>query len=217
MNHDMTFYGRSLLFLGAHPDDIELGAGALIAHIRDQADIRCVTLSDNQKNPDLANLVQEHQESMRILGVPSDNVILGPFQTRRFPENRQEILEYLIGLNRQYRPEIVFVHTKADIHQDHATVTEEALRAFRGITVLGFDVIRSSYGFFPNFLVEVTQADVECKIKALAAYKTYAGRYYFNEEITRSTLVRSGAICERPYAEGFDILRVIGRFGCITA
>ena len=215
MNHDMTFYGRSVLFLGAHPDDIELGCGALIAHIVHQTDLRCVTLSDNQKNPALGHLVEEHRDSMRMLGVPQENVILGPFETRRFPHLRQEILEYMIDLNRKYRPEIVFVHTKADIHQDHATITEEALRAFRGTTVLGFDVIRSSYGFFPNFLVEVTQEDVECKIKALARYTTYADRYYFKEDITRATLIRNGAICERPYAEGFDILRVIGRFGCI--
>ena len=36
-------------------------------------------------------------------------------------------------------------------------MTEEALRAFRGITLLGFDVVRSSYGFFPHFLVEVDE------------------------------------------------------------
>src|SRR5699024_2639655 len=124
----------------------------------------------------------------------------------RFPQSRQEILEYMIGLNRTYRPEIVFVHTKADIHQDHATMTEEALRAFRGITVLGFDVIRSSYGFFPNFLVEVAEVDVACKANALAAYTADADRYYFREDITRATLVRNGAICERPYPEGFDTL-----------
>jgi LmbE family N-acetylglucosaminyl deacetylase len=104
------------------------------------------------------------------------------------------------------------VHTKADIHQDHGTVTEEALRAFRGSTVLGFDVIRSSYGFFPSFLVEVSEADVDQKVSALRQYKTYADKYYFNEAITRATLVRHGALAERPYAEGFDILRIVGTF-----
>jgi len=214
MNHDMTFYGRRVCFIGAHPDDIELGCGALIAHIVQQTEILCVTLSDNQKNPLLKNLVAEHRQSMAVLGVPEQNVILGEFETRRFPHARQEILEYMIELNRTYRPEIVFVHTKADIHQDHATVTEEALRAFRGTTVLGFDVLRSSYGFFPSFLVEVGEADVERKLQALAAYKTYASKYYFDPQITRSTLVRHGALVERPYAEGFDILRIIGAFGC---
>jgi len=68
----------------------------------------------------------------------------------RFPYSRQEILEYLIQLKQDFHPDVVFVHTKADLHQDHGTVTEESLRAFRGISVLGFDVLRSSYGFFPT-------------------------------------------------------------------
>jgi len=212
----MYFFGRRVCFIGAHPDDIELGCGALIAHIVRQTDILCVTLSDNQKNPELKNLVEEHYRSMAVLGVPKDRVILGQFETRRFPHFRQEILEYLIHINRTFQPDLVFVHTKADIHQDHATVTEEALRAFRGTTVLGFDVIRSSYGFFPSFLVEVTEEDVEKKIAALAEYKTYQNRYYFDPKITRATLIRNGAICERPYAEGFDILRIVGAFSCVN-
>ncbi len=216
MGASLTFSGKRVCFIGAHPDDIELGAGALIAQIVSQADVRCVTLSDNKKNPDLQNLVEEHYASMAVLGVPREKVILGEFETRRFPHARQEILEYMIKLNREFNPDIVFVHTRADIHQDHGTVTEEALRAFRGTTVLGFDVIRSSYGFFPNFLVEVSESDVQKKIDSLKEYKTYASRYYFEADLTRSTLVRYGAIAERPYAEGFDILRVIGKFGCIS-
>lgn len=203
-----------MCFIGAHPDDIEIGCGALIANIAPHTELLCVTLSDNQKNPALVNLVEEHYRSMAVLGVPEKSIVLGTFETRRFPHFRQEILEYMIQLDRSFNPDIVFVHSKADIHQDHGTVTEEALRAYRGKTVLGFDVIRSSYGFFPQFLVEVTEEDVEKKIAALQEYKTYASRYYFAPEITRATLVRNGAIAERPFAEGFDILRIIGAFGC---
>ncbi len=212
MNQDFAFHARRALFIGAHPDDIELGCGALIAHIVHQSEVMCVTLSDNQKNPLLTALPAEHRRSMAVLGVPEQNVILGSFETRRFPEFRQEILEYMIQLNKSFKPEVVFVHTKADIHQDHATITEEGLRAFRGVSVLGFDVLRSSYGFFPNFLVEVTAQDAECKVAALAEYKTYASKYYFDPAITRATMIRHGALAERPYAEGFDILRIIGAF-----
>lgn len=212
MNHDMTFSGKRILFLGAHPDDIEIGCGALISHIAARTEIKCVTLSDNQKNPTLKNVVSEHYRSMEILGLKKDNIIVGQFETRRFPQARQEILEYMINLNHEFHPDIVFLHTKADIHQDHATVTEEGLRAFRGTTVLGFDVIRSSYGFFPNFLIEVDEADVNKKILALSEYRTYDSKYYFDPEITRATLIRHGALAERKYAEGFDILRIIGSF-----
>lgn len=209
----MNFFGRSVLFLGAHPDDIELGCGALLHQIVNQTEILCVTLSDNQKNPDLKNLKEEHYQAMEVLGVPQDKVVFGPFTTRVFPDARQEILEYFLKLRREFGPDLIFVHSKQDIHQDHLTMTEEALRAFRGITVLGFDVVRSSYGFFPHFLVEVTEEDVNKKIEALACYETYRDRYYFNSELTRSIMVRHGALAERPFAEGFDILRIAGRFG----
>jgi N-acetylglucosamine malate deacetylase 1 len=213
MNGSLNFYGRKICFIGAHPDDIELGCGALISHIVNQAQILCVTLSDNQKNPELTHIVEEHYRSMAVLGVRSESIRVEKFITRRFPEFRQEILEYLFNLNREFHPEIVFVHSRADLHQDHNTATDETLRAFRGTTVLGFDVLRSSYGFFPNFLVEVDEADVEKKIMALSEYETYRSKYYFDSQITRATMIRHGALAERRYAEGFDTLRVVANFG----
>jgi LmbE family N-acetylglucosaminyl deacetylase len=208
----MIFYGKRVLFLGAHPDDIELGCGALIHNIAAQTQVLCVTLSDNQKNPTLHAVVKEHYESMAILGVSQANVIVGQFTTRIFPDSRQEILEYFLKLRHDFDPDLIFVHSRADIHQDHNVMTEEALRAYRGITVLGFDVVRSSYGFFPHFLVEVSEQDVNAKIKALLQYETYRDKYYFSSELTRSIMVRHGALAERPFAEGFDILRIAGTF-----
>ena len=208
----MNFFGKKVLFLGAHPDDIELGCGALLHHIAKHTDVLCVTLSDNQKNPDLQNVKHEHYDSMAVLGVAKEKIILGPFTTRIFHDSRQEILEYFLKLRREFQPDLIFVHSKQDVHQDHLTMTDEALRAFRGITVLGFDVVRSSYGFFPHFLVEVTEEDVNQKIEALSKYETYRDRYYFNRELTRSIMIRHGALAERPFAEGFDILRIVGEF-----
>jgi N-acetylglucosamine malate deacetylase 1 len=208
----MNFFGKRVLFLGAHPDDIEIGCGALLHHIVNQTQILCVTLSDNQKNPDLKNVKWEHYQALAVLGVPEEKIVFGPFTTRVFPDARQEILEYFLQLRRDFNPDLIFVHSKQDIHQDHLTMTEEALRAFRGITVLGFDVVRSSYGFFPHFLVEVTEEDVNKKVEALAKYETYRDRYYFNSEVTRSIMVRHGALAECHFAEGFDILRIVGTF-----
>lgn len=208
----MNFYGKRVLFLGAHPDDIELGCGALLHQIVDKTEVLCVTLSDNQKNPDLQNVKDEHLKSMAVLGVPAEKVVFGPFTTRVFPDSRQEILEYFLKLRKDFRPDLIFVHSQHDIHQDHNTMTDEALRAFRGITVLGFDVVRSSYGFFPHFLVEVSEESVNKKIEALSQYETYRDKYYFNSELTRSIMVRHGALAEIPFAEGFDILRIVGTF-----
>jgi LmbE family N-acetylglucosaminyl deacetylase len=208
----LKIYGKRVLFLGAHPDDLELGCGALIHHIANLADLSCVTLSTNLENPELRNVVDEQRRSMAILGVPADRLRYGPFVTRVFPETRQQVLEFLLQLREELQPEMIFVHSNHDVHQDHLTLTEEALRAFRGITLLGFDVVRSSYGFFPHFLVEVREADVDAKIRALAQYETYRDKYYFNSELTRSIMIRNGALAEAPFAEGFDILRVVGKF-----
>lgn len=212
MNNSLALFGEKIFFIGAHPDDIEIGCGALISNISAATEVICITLSDNQKNPLLKNVVEEQYQSMAILGVPKDHVIIGKFETRRFMHARQEILEFLIDLNKKHRPEIVFVHSPSDLHQDHGVVTNETMRAFRGTSVFGYDVIRSSQGFFPNFLVEVTADDVEKKVKSLAAYATYADKYYFDPELTRSILIRNGSLCERRYAEGFDILRMVGKF-----
>ena len=38
------------------------------------------------------------------------------------------------------------------------------------------------------------------------------GFYYFSEDVLRSTAIRHGALAERPYAEGFDIIRIVREF-----
>ena len=208
----MIFYSKRVLFIGAHPDDIELGAGALVHHIVPSSEVLCVTLSDNQKNPLLKNVVEELYQSMAVLGVPKDKVIVEKFITRTFPDTRQAILEYLLKLRGDFKPDAVFVHSQKDLHQDHNVVTEEALRTFRGTTMLGYEILRSNYEFFPHFLVEVNEEDVNKKIEALAQYSTYNEKYYFDPAILRATMIHYGALAERSYAEGFEILRIVGEF-----
>ncbi|HPG20078.1 MAG TPA: PIG-L family deacetylase, partial [Flexilinea sp.] len=100
---EMRFYGKRILFIGAHPDDIELGCGAFIAQIASQTEVRCVTLSDNQKDPALKNLPDEHFAAMAALGVKPDRVSLLTYETRRFPFFQQEILEEMVKLQREFQ------------------------------------------------------------------------------------------------------------------
>ncbi len=78
-------YGERVLFLGAHPDDIELGCGALIHHIAPMSDVLCVTLSDNQKNPLLKNVVEEHYKAMAAVGSNKRQSCLRTIHDAHFP------------------------------------------------------------------------------------------------------------------------------------
>ena len=100
---EMKFYGKRVLFLGAHPDDIELGCGALIHHVAKISQVTCVTLSDNQTNPDLKNVVQEQRRSMArsvFRQIASSMDLCDP----RFPQARQEILQFFLGLGSNWIP-----------------------------------------------------------------------------------------------------------------
>jgi len=105
----MIFYGKRILFLGAHPDDIELGCGALIHHIARLSSVLCVTLSDNQKNPELKNVVDEHYKSMAVLGVSKEirhlRVIRHPSVSARASGNSGIFLK----LRSDFQPDIIFV------------------------------------------------------------------------------------------------------------
>lgn len=203
------FKNRKVCFIGAHPDDIELGCGALISSIAGTSHIFCVTLTDNQKNPQNKNLKNEHHKSLTSLGVPKENIILANFVARNFFLSRQEICDYLFLLDKKYSPEIIFTHSFSDIHQDHEVVAKEVFRIFKQRTVFGFEVVSSSYNFTPNFFFEATEKDVLNKIEALRAYETYKEKYYFSTDILKSLLIRNGALIGKKYAETYDIIRLI--------
>ncbi len=64
------------------------------------------------------------------------------------------------------------------------------------------------YEFFPHFLAEVSEQDLEATLDALAKCQTYSGKYYF-----RPVLMRNGGLEEVPFAEGFGVLTIAGDFG----
>jgi LmbE family N-acetylglucosaminyl deacetylase len=67
---------------------------------------------------------------MKVLGVPEEKIMFGPFNTRVFPDSRQDILEYFLKLRKDFKPDLIFTHSKQDVHQDHNTMTDEACARF---------------------------------------------------------------------------------------
>lgn len=210
----MLFHSNKICFIGAHPDDIELGCGALISNISKTShiDIVCVTLSKNQKNPHNKNLIQEHFKSLTSLNIHKENIIFGDFETRKFSSSRQEICDFLFEIKRNIAPDIIFVHSFSDAHQDHEVLSKETLRVFRVNTILGFEIPSSSYKFAPSLFIEVDEEDVQNKIRALMHYKTYNDKYYFSQDAIKSTIIRNGILIEKKYAEAFDVIKMIGSF-----
>lgn len=200
---------QKIFFIGAHLDDIELGAGATLYRINRYSgnQVVCVTLSsENPRHPELKN---EHFRSMEILGIKEEQIILGDFPIRNFSSHRQSILEFLRDIHEKYRPSIIFTHSRKDIHQDHVITLAETLRAFRDATILGFEILRSSWGFHPNLVFEIDEISLNKKLDALSMYKSYQHRYYFNPSVIKSQASYHGNLFMKDLGEGFEVLRFV--------
>ena len=85
-------------------------------------------------------LITEVKAATSTLGISEDHLILKRFDVRTFNYHRQEILDILIQLREEIKPDTVLIPSLNDIHQDHKTIAEEALRAFKFINVLSYEL-----------------------------------------------------------------------------
>ena len=200
---------KRVLFIGAHPDDIEVGAGGTLLRFLPKHDILCCTFSRNVEKKGQERLPDEHHKSMRMLGVPKKSVRLFDFRTRYFDAARQEICDLLWQIREEFGPDIVITHTGADIHQDHNTIFTEAKRAFRDKTLLGFEVHRSHDNFHPTLFIEISREHLARKHAALACYETHKRRNYLQKRAVEALAIARAVQMERPYVEAFEIIRVI--------
>lgn len=142
-----------------------------------------------------------------VLGISAENVSFGRHKVRRFSEVRQEILDSLIEVRKEYQPDLVLLPSSQDVHQDHAVVFQEGLRAFKLSTMLGYDLPWNIVGFPGRLFVTISEHDLDRKIRAITEYKSQATRPYMNDRFLRSQAVAKGAQSGNEYAELFEILR----------
>lgn len=74
-------------------------------------------------------LEKECRAATKELGIQSSNLVFFDFEVRKFDEQRQAILEELVTLNNTIKPDLVFIPSSSDNHQDHEIIRTEALRA----------------------------------------------------------------------------------------
>jgi len=197
-----------ILFIGCHPDDIELGCGGLINKLKNQHKIYTLILSKNLDQPEHRNLVIESKKSLKILGVKEKNIIFGDFKSREFSYQRQKIVDYLWQIKKKIKPTCIFI-TPFDLHQDHQVCNMESKRVFREKSILEYDLVRSSLDRNHSIFVELTKKELDVKIKALEQYKTHSKRNYFKKQAITSIAQSGGIKQELDFCEIFKPVSII--------
>jgi N-acetylglucosamine malate deacetylase 1 len=203
-----------VLVLAPHTDDGEFGCGGTMARLVERgADVRYVAFSIATRSlpegfpPD--TLAREVREATAELGIPEGNLTVHDFDVRTFPDRRQEILELLVALWEDWRPDAVFQPSLHDVHQDHQTVAQEGLRAFKRTTVLGYEIPWNNFDFAYQAYFALEERHVERKVAALARYASQQHRRYSDPEYARSLARIHGINVNRAYAEVFHVYRVV--------
>ncbi len=210
----MSFSFKNVLVLAPHTDDAEFGCGGTIAKLLNQnADVHIATFSSCESSvPEGFPKDILHHESKAAalsLGVPVQNQYLFNYQVRIFNERRQDILQDIINLRKKINPDLVILPSLDDIHQDHLTIAQEGLRAFKLTTVLCYEMPWNNLRFESNCFVELNESNVQSKMEALKKYKSQAHRTYASEEFIRSLAITRGTQISTKFAEMFNVQRWI--------
>jgi LmbE family N-acetylglucosaminyl deacetylase len=206
---------KKVLVLSPHTDDAEIGAGGTIARfVEEGKDIyfavfsMCETTIPKELPRD--TLKKECLNALNILGISTDRVHLMNYQVRTFPEHRQQILDDLIKIKNRVAPELILLPSSHDMHQDHGVIYWEALRAFKkDSSIWGYEHPWNNLTFTTDIFVSLNAEHVETKIKALKEYKSQIDRGYMEERNLRSLITTRGAQLDLPYAEAFELIRLI--------
>lgn len=206
---------KKIVFFSPHTDDAELGAGGTIAKFAEKYQVYVIAFSDarNVLNPNLPKdlLRKEMLSAMEILGVDKENVKFFDFQTRNFYIVRQKILDLMIKIRDESKPNVIFTPSTYDCHQDHQVITNEVLRAFKGsnISIFGYELPWNTFSFDTTSYVILNKAHIDKKIRALKKYKSQRHRVYLNDEFIKGLASVRGTQIGEKYAEAFEVLRLI--------
>jgi LmbE family N-acetylglucosaminyl deacetylase len=204
-----------IIVLAPHTDDGEIGCGGAITKLVEEGkELYYVAFSIARtsavQNGFPENILEiEVKKAVDVLGILRDHLILYDFPVRRFPDVRQDILEKMIKLRKEIKPDLIFVPSLNDIHQDHQIVAREGLRAFKRHTILGYEEPWNNIIFESRSFITLEKRHIENKIKALKCYQSQMHRNYLTEEAIWGIARLRGAQLEGGYAEAFEVLRWI--------
>lgn len=207
---------KRILILAPHTDDGEFGCGGAINKwIEENKEVYYVAFSAAEKSvpkempKDI--LKEEVREATKILGIPSDNVILYDYEVRDFLRFRQDILEDMIRLGNEIKPDVVLLPSTLDTHQDHQVVSQEGFRAFKKMTMLGYEILWNNLTFNTSAFVFLKERHLEKKLASLNCYFSQFGRNYATAEFIKALAITRGTQIGAKYAETFEVIRWVIR------
>lgn len=194
-----------ILAIGAHPDDIEIGAGGFLMEILEgdhDLVIDWLVLSGDDVRANEARASAE-----LLVGDRAElSIDVARFRERYFP-HQPEIKERFDELGRQPRPDIVLAPRREDRHQDHVVVAELAWQTFRDQLILEYEIPKFDGDLGqPNLFMPLSSETVERKIThLLEAFPSQRDRSWFNADTFRAVLRLRGieSNATSGFAEGF--------------
>lgn len=202
----------SVLCLGAHADDIEIGAGGtLLSWIASGAvcAVRWCVLSAAGARE------QEARASAQAFtaGVPSVEIDLQTFRDGYFPAERIAIKEWFDALKERCQPDLIISHHRDDAHQDHRIVAELTTNTYRDHLVLAYEIPKWDGDLGrPNAYVPLAAGIIEQKIAHLMEnFASQRSKDWFDPETFRGLSRLRGMECRAPerYAEGFHVSKMV--------
>ena len=203
--HARQCSGRRILAIGAHPDDVEIGAGATLAqHVRAGDRVTVLTASRGRGggDPDLRR-AEAHEAADRL----GARLVLGDLEDTAIPD-RGPTITLIESVIDEVRPDLVYVHSTHDVHQDHRAVHAATLVAARSVArVLCYQSPSATIDFRPSTFVPA-EAGLETKLDAIAAFETQTAiRDDLSPEVLTATARYWGRFAHIRYAEPFEVVR----------
>jgi LmbE family N-acetylglucosaminyl deacetylase len=196
----------SVLCLGAHSDDIEIGAGGTLLTWLEQGvklDVLWCVLSAHDVRQD------EARASARdfLHGAGNADVEVMNFKTSFFPEQGEEIKTWFESLKSRIEPDVILTHRRDDLHQDHREVSRHSWATFRDHLILEYEIPKWDGDLGqPNLYVPLAAKVLERKTDLLNAhFGTQRSKDWFDKETFRGLARLRGMECRAPerVAEAF--------------
>lgn len=198
---------RSVLAIGAHSDDIEIGCGATLLAIA-RAHPGCV-MTWLVMTGDAARAEEARASAEAFLPEAPPRLVVGGLRDGHLPYADASAAKDLIHRVRdEASPDLVLTHRRADMHQDHRLCAEVAHQAFRGVLTLEYEIPKYDGDLgAPNLLVPVEAADARRKVQHLMThFASQRSKAWFTEDTFLGLMRLRGIEAASPsgYAEGFD-------------